>query len=79
MIQIENFEHPQLKVPHWRISAGDSWCVVGRNGSGKQLIDQLLIEELPNCGASSALQRTVTNKQIALISLNISKKSLKKR
>lgn len=78
MIQIENFEHPQLKVPHWRISAGDSWCVVGRNGSGKQLIDQLLIEELPNCGASSALQRTVTNKQIALISFEHQQKIFEK-
>lgn len=68
MIQIENFEHPHLKVPRWHIRAGDSWCVIGRNGSGKQLIDQLLMDELPHRDASSALRRTVTNEQIALIS-----------
>lgn len=68
MIQIENIEHPQLKVLHWRINAGESWCVIGRNGSGKQLIDQLLMNELPDCGESGVLQRTLTNEQIALIS-----------
>ena len=35
-----------LLIPAWEIQANQGWCVYGRNGSGKQLIDQLLVGEL---------------------------------
>lgn len=68
MIQIKNFEHPQLKIPCWSIYPGEGWCIVGRNGSGKQLIDQLLMGELCHGGQPDSLERSVGLDQIALIS-----------
>jgi len=68
MIQIDNFAHPHLQISDWRINAGDRWCVVGRNGSGKQLIDQLLIGELsPSVGPNTSTH-AIAVEQIALIS-----------
>ena len=53
-------------MPDWSIQSGDSWCVFGRNGSGKQLIDQLLVGEItPSRGA---VERALDPDQIALIS-----------
>ena len=43
MIRITAFATPDLRVDNWTIRAGDAWCVVGPNGSGKQFIDQLLL------------------------------------
>jgi molybdate transport system ATP-binding protein len=42
MINIENFEHTKLVVKNWQVLANESWCILGRNGSGKQYLDQLL-------------------------------------
>ena len=42
MINITNFEHPKLVVKSWQVLENESWCVLGRNGSGKQYLDQLL-------------------------------------
>jgi len=68
MIQIENFEHPQLAIKRWQISLGDSWCVIGRNGAGKQLVDQLLTGELSDRGDRCRIERGIPPDQIALIS-----------
>jgi molybdate transport system ATP-binding protein len=46
MINIINFEHPQLHINHWQVDQCESWCILGRNGSGKQYLDQLLTGEL---------------------------------
>ena len=46
MINITNFEHAQLSIKNWEVLANESWCILGRNGSGKQYIDQLLTGEL---------------------------------
>lgn len=46
MINITNFEHPKLVVKSWQVSENESWCVMGRNGSGKQYLDQLLTGDL---------------------------------
>ena len=67
MIHIKTLNHPQLNITDWRISAGDAWCVIGRNGSGKQLIDQLLTDQLGNVD-SGAVLRDVEIQQIRLIS-----------
>ena len=46
MINITNFEHPKLVVKSWQVLKNESWCILGRNGSGKQYLDQLLTGEL---------------------------------
>ncbi len=46
MINIINFEHPKLVVKSWQVLKNESWCILGRNGSGKQYLDQLLTGEL---------------------------------
>lgn len=50
MLTIENFNHPKLQIQHWQVLANESWCVLGRNGSGKQYLDQLLVGELSAAG-----------------------------
>lgn len=42
MINIINLEHDNLTINHWQLRENESWCVLGRNGSGKQYLDQLL-------------------------------------
>lgn len=42
MIKISNFTHNKLTIKHWQVLENESWCVLGRNGSGKQYLDQLL-------------------------------------
>ena len=46
MINITNFEHTKLTIKNWQVLENESWCVLGRNGSGKQYIDQLLTGDL---------------------------------
>ena len=46
LIEVSRFSHPQLRVPSWRLERGQAWCVFGRNGSGKQMVDQLLSGDL---------------------------------
>ncbi|WP_274620732.1 ATP-binding cassette domain-containing protein [Colwellia maritima] len=46
MINITNFAHPKLVVKRWQVLENESWCILGRNGSGKQYLDQLLTGEL---------------------------------
>ena len=41
MIKITNFQHPELAIKNWQVLENESWCVLGRNGSGKQYLDQL--------------------------------------
>lgn len=46
MINIINFEHEKLSIKNWQFNKNESWCVLGRNGSGKQYLDQLLTGDL---------------------------------
>ena len=55
MIRITAFATPDLRVDNWTIRAGDAWCVVGPNGSGKQFIDQLLLGQLKADGRESVI------------------------
>ena len=49
MINIKNLEHDKLTINHWQLNESESWCILGRNGSGKQYISQLLSDEFtPN-------------------------------
>ncbi|WP_413693609.1 hypothetical protein [Psychromonas sp. KJ10-2] len=41
MIKIRNLVHPKLNIKQWQIAPNQSWCVLGKNGSGKQYINQL--------------------------------------
>jgi molybdate transport system ATP-binding protein len=42
MINILNLEHDKLTINHWQLQENESWSILGRNGSGKQYISQLL-------------------------------------
>jgi molybdate transport system ATP-binding protein len=46
MIELVNFIHAKLEIKSWQVVAGDSYTVLGRNGSGKQFIDQLLLGKI---------------------------------
>ena len=66
LIHVSDCQCPGLAVPDWSIQSGDSWCAFGRNGSGKQLIDQLLVGEImPSRGV---VETRLDADQIALIS-----------
>ena len=66
LIHLSDCQCDGLAVPDWSIQSGDGWCVFGRNGSGKQLIDQLLVGEIEPC--RGVVERTLDPDQIALIS-----------
>jgi molybdate transport system ATP-binding protein len=66
MINIKNFQHPQLTISHWQVDQSESWCVLGRNGSGKQYLDQLLTGELTD--ASAELCQLPQAGKVALVS-----------
>ncbi|XPF95144.1 ATP-binding cassette domain-containing protein [Colwellia sp. RE-S-Sl-9] len=66
MINIVNFEHNKLTIKNWQLNKNESWCVLGRNGSGKQYIDQLLTGDL---SPYSAEQLTLPDKnKVGMIS-----------
>ena len=66
LIRLSDCQCNGLAVPDWSIQSGDSWCVFGRNGSGKQLIGQLLVGEItPSHGV---VESRLNADQIALIS-----------
>ena len=66
LVQLTDCECADLFIPQWQINAGEGWCVFGRNGSGKQLIDQLLVGDMvPRRGK---LERFLDATQIALVS-----------
>lgn len=46
MLKIVDFEHNKLSIHDWEIIDNQSWCILGRNGSGKQYLDQVLTREL---------------------------------
>ena len=46
MIQITHFVHPKISIKHWQLAKQQTWCVLGRNGSGKQYLDKVLTGEL---------------------------------
>ncbi|MDT0604802.1 ATP-binding cassette domain-containing protein [Thalassotalea castellviae] len=53
MITISNFHHEKLRIKHWQIQEREPWCVLGRNGSGKQFIDHLFTGQLSQFSAES--------------------------
>ena len=46
MINITNFAHTKLAIKSWQVLENENWCVLGKNGSGKQYLDQILTGEL---------------------------------
>lgn len=46
MLKITGFQHSKLCIHDWEIVDNQSWCVLGKNGSGKQYLDQVLTREL---------------------------------
>lgn len=54
MINIQQLRHPNLSIPAWHVSEGEAWCLMGRNGSGKQWVTALLAGELTGYSADTA-------------------------
>jgi molybdate transport system ATP-binding protein len=46
MIKVKNFKHIHLSVKSWQVLEDENWCILGRNGAGKQYLDQLLMGTL---------------------------------
>jgi len=66
LIEIVDVECDGLEVASWRVNTGEAWCVFGRNGSGKQLLDRLLTGDLtPRKGQLSI---AVASSKIRLVS-----------
>ena len=65
-IHLSDCHYEGLMVPEWSISGGEGWCLFGLNGSGKQLVDQLLVGEIaPQTGR---VEHVLGQQDIALIS-----------
>lgn len=45
IIRIENAVHQQLTIEQWQLPKFAQCCVIGRNGTGKQFLDKLLVGE----------------------------------
>jgi len=39
---LQDIQTRQLSIPHWHLQSGQHWALIGRNGSGKQLLGNLL-------------------------------------
>ena len=66
MIVIENFKHPKLTIKKWQVLENETWCVLGRNGSGKQYLDQLFSGQI---SSYTAEQLTLPNpSKVAMVS-----------
>ena len=66
LIEIADVECDGLEIASWRVGAGEAWCVFGRNGSGKQLLDRLLTGDLtPRTGQ---LSLAIPSSEIRLVS-----------
>ena len=68
MIEIKNLKHPHLSIADWQVTPGDAWCVMGRNGAGKQYVDKLLLGELTPDQAD-CFQLVAQGDRVRLISL----------
>ena len=66
LVSVAHFLGDGLSIPDWRICSGQGWCVFGRNGSGKQLLDRLLVGELVL--EAGLIDRKIAVADIALIS-----------
>ena len=66
LVCVADFLGDGLNIPAWRICGGQAWCIFGRNGSGKQLLDRLLVGELAT--ESGLIDRRIAIADIALIS-----------
>ena len=65
-IRLSDCHFDGLMVPEWSISPGEGWCLFGLNGSGKQVVDNLLVGEIaPQTGR---VEHRLGQQDIALIS-----------
>lgn len=72
MIRVSNLNHPHLRIDSWNIASGAVWSVIGRNGSGKQLVDRLLLGELDHVSGDQLSIDDAT--QVSLVSFEAQQK-----
>src|SRR5690606_26564631 len=46
MLELQDIRASLLDISHWRMRSGECWAVLGRNGSGKRQLGQLLAGRL---------------------------------
>jgi len=66
LVEIADVECDGLSIPAWRIDAGRAWCVFGRNGSGKQQLDRLIMGD--SMVRRGQISRSITLSEIRLVS-----------
>lgn len=67
-LRILDLTWQQLRIPLWQIDPGSSWVVLGRNGSGKQFVDAVLLgRDLPR-DVALACERSIPDTEVTLIS-----------
>ena len=76
MINIVNLTHQKLTIKNWHVSDQQSWCILGRNGSGKQYLNQLLMGELEVNNVEQLLLPCPT--KIGMISFEAQQKTYEK-
>lgn len=69
MIKIDNLKHAKIAIKNWIAVDCEPWCILGKNGSGKQYIDQLLTGQLTDYTAEK-LQLPLPEK-VALVSFEV--------
>ena len=70
MITIKRLQHAHLNIANWQVQRGEAWCVMGRNGAGKQYVDKLLLGKLTPEGVESFTIAAHPD-QVRLISLEV--------
>lgn len=45
-MRLKNIQTDQLRIDHWELAPDQCWAVIGRNGSGKQLLGRLLTGDI---------------------------------
>lgn len=66
MLIIEALNHCKLSIASWQIHDSQPWCVLGKNGSGKDYLGQLLTGQLKP--SSAKICELPPKNQIALVS-----------
>lgn len=66
LLHIEAFKHDKLTIENWQLYQGQTFCILGKNGAGKQYLNRLITGEI-TAGTAKKLVLPSPN-DVALIS-----------